>query len=689
MEGYEANRKARLEHDHQWWGESHVEPAEGNPDRQHIYAHNPTISDQEFGEVFQAFRKSITNPETGELDSLSVHLRPATPPLEKATKQLQGLKDQDVEMSDELEKEIIHQFTTNNGMVAALTEWCRNKLDVPVEHANQLMKMINRLNLEMAKQQRDLQFELDQTKTSLKESVEEAHNSKQNIATLEANLAKAKAESDVSGTLLKKSVEEFQDAKEELKEMTAFHDEVHRKLRAHAATWMATKNVYDKLSQDDQNARPEIKTLINKASLNWAELDSMYDRKWLPVAKALEQTDNRNGIGLLGLIEQKGEELRDKENEVGQLRETIAEQTTKLEQKDQEIERLKLKLHGMFSSKLSGIDTPEHSQYSSNTSMVSSFNSIQMEEEIKRLKQQNSGLQKMLADNSKGKDKDKDKDKASSSANTSLQDGDKLKEALEEIQNLRVQVQTQTGDIEKLNGIVNRKERVFEKQFGSPRQERNLYRNRLREVETAQFKTADKLILAIGKNDSASSIDRKMGLRDRINYLNLVCFFRTRNYIQLAIREGANRMANALLEDIEGWAKFCHKDFETMDPSVNILIEASIRILHDIRTIVTNDAEEDLKAAQESIQSARDVFQQYPIEGAFFQLDRLADQILQIAQEQAAESHTKKMRFIFADKLQVGRTRRTDIRSQVRNASGMKSAGFRLPGVHSPVSSGK
>ncbi|EKJ75290.1 hypothetical protein NXS19_003694 [Fusarium pseudograminearum] len=687
MEEYEANRKARLEHDHQWWGDTHVEPAEGNPDRQHIYAHNPTISDQEFGEVVQAFRKSITNTETGELDSLSVQLRPTTPPLERATKQLQGLKDQDVEMSDELEKEIIHQFTTNNGMVAALTEWCRDKLDVPVEHANQLMKMIHRLNLEMSKQQRDLQYELDQTKTSLKESVEEAYNSKQNIATLEADLAMAKAKNEVSGTLLEKSAEEFQDAEEEFKEMTAFHDEVHKKLRAHAATWMATKNVYDKLSQDDQNARPEIKTLINKTSLNWAELDSMYDRKWLPVAKALEQTDNRNGIGLLGLIEQKGEELRDKENEVDQLRGSIAEQTKKLEQKDQEIERLKLKLHEMFSSKLSGIDTPEHSQYSSNTSMASSFNSIQMEEEIKRLKQQNSGLQKMLANNSKGKDKDKDK--ASSSADTSPQDGNELKVALEEIQNLRAQVQTQTGDIEKLNGIVNRKERVFEKQFGSPRQESNLYRNRLKEVETAQFKTADKLILAIGKNDSASSIDRKMGLRDRINYLNLVCFFRTRNYIQLAIREGANRMANALLEDIEGWAKFCHKDFETMDPSVNILIEASIRILHDVRTIVANDTEEDLKAAQESIQAARDVFEQYPIEGAFFQLDRLADQILQIAQEQAAESHTKKMRFIFADKLHVGRTRRVDIRSKVRNASGMKSAGLRLPGVHSPVSSEK
>ncbi|CEI66924.1 hypothetical protein FVEN_g8572 [Fusarium venenatum] len=606
MEEYEANRQARLEHDKEWWGDRHAEPEKGDPDRQHIYAHNPPISNQEVQEALKAYRESIKNPETGVHDTQSVHLRPSTPPIEKAKRQLRVLKEQGVNVTLDLAKEVISHYTTNNGMVAALTEWCQNELHVPVEYANELLKGSDRLKLEMATQQRDLQYELDQTKEYLK------------------------------------------DAREDAQKMTVFHDTAFGKVKKHKVAWFRNKGIYDGLSGDDERASAQLQTLLNETTEYWRELDRMYDTDWPPTMEALEQGGNTGDMGLLSALEQRGRELKDKGNEIEELK-------RKLEEKEQVVEKLKLKLHetsSLSSSEVSGEDTSEHRRVSSVTSMAPSFNSIQMEEEMKRLKQENSDLQQKLAD-------------------TSKQNESKLQEASEETRNLRARVQTQKEDIKQLNNRIREKDREFTKNSNNIRQEGNLYRNRLKVFEVVQFRTADSLIAAIGKNDTPSYIQQKISLKDRINYLHLLFFIRIQNSIKLALLLNEKRMFESLLKDMKDWAEFCHKDFETMDPSVNIQIGTSIRVVDAITIVLTKKTEEEVKEALEIIRDGLDVFEQYNIELAFSQLYLHAQEIWERSEGgEGINSYTKRLRISIPGKRHLVEIARTPSKTQIRATLG-------------------
>ncbi|RGP72305.1 hypothetical protein FSPOR_2812 [Fusarium sporotrichioides] len=674
MEDYKAKREARLEHDQEWWGESHVEPDEGDPDRQHIYAHNPPISDQEFRETAQAFKESIKIPEKKKYDSQAVHLRSTTPPMERAKRALQGLKEQGVQVTPELVKEVTSHYTTNSGIVAALTEWCAGDQHVPVEHANEMQKRSDRLKLEMATQQRDLQDELYQTKKSLKESIKEANDSQQQIETLKADLENAQKQNEVAKICIEGSEKEYESAKKDVQNFTAFHDKAFRTVKKHSATWIATKKAYDELSQDDEKAVPAIRTLIDEITEHWKELDHMYDIEWPPMAKDLEQGE-ADGMGLLSLLEQRRKELKDKENEIERL-------NKELEEKDQVVEKLKLKIDetsSLSSSEVSGKDTPEHRRVSPITSTTPSSNSSQVEEEIKRLRRENSDLQQKLAGNGG------DKSNASSSTDTSLQDGNELQEALGEIRNLKAQVQMQTGNINQINNISREKDREFKKL----RQEGNLHRHRLKRFEGVHFKTTSSLVEAIGKYDTASYIEQTLGLRDRINYLNLACFFRTRSYILMAIRVGSNRMANILLKDIKGWAEFCRQDFETMDPSVNIQIETSIRILYAMRGVLTTETEKGVKEAQESIRTGLDVLKQYPDDLASSQLVRIANTILKRTEDGQGTGMYKGWLRIADRKFHVEKILKTSSKSKIRDTSDMTTDKFALPAFHNPDSPSK
>jgi hypothetical protein len=155
-------QKARLEHDQQWWGEQHPEPPLNHPDRQLMWARNDPISDEEFKDAVKGYNDHIINPETGEADPFGVHLRSSTPPMERVRKQIQRLKDDGQDVPTALVKEIFHHYTLNSGTFTALMEWSKDDKTIPVEIANEFVKMIDRLKLEMARQLRDVHKMLDE-----------------------------------------------------------------------------------------------------------------------------------------------------------------------------------------------------------------------------------------------------------------------------------------------------------------------------------------------------------------------------------------------------------------------------------------------------------------------------------------------------------------------------------------------
>ncbi|KAJ3519915.1 hypothetical protein NM208_g13935 [Fusarium decemcellulare] len=163
-DGYRLWKEARQEHDKDWWGSKHSLPATGESDRQFLFARNPLITEEEAKAAVNTFNNAIRDEETGELNPLGLHLRPSTPPMERAMKQIDGLKKQGYEVTPELKREIIENYARNSGLIPALHEWCKGKKDVPVAHVRELLAMIDRLKLEMASQLSDASIRYQELK---------------------------------------------------------------------------------------------------------------------------------------------------------------------------------------------------------------------------------------------------------------------------------------------------------------------------------------------------------------------------------------------------------------------------------------------------------------------------------------------------------------------------------------------
>ncbi|KAF9765138.1 hypothetical protein IL306_002614 [Fusarium sp. DS 682] len=216
-ETYKDYRQARKEYDHTWWGNTHGEPARGNPDRRFMFARNPPVSDQKIQDALQAYNVSIMDPATGELNPLGPHLRPTTPPMERAEKQIKGLQDQCVEVPPELVKEMIHHFTSNNGLHQALLEWCQGKKDVPVEYFNELIKRIDRLKLEASAQLRDVTEKLDRAiqERDARLVFQDSHGNKSLHSQKNDLLRQQNQKLIEENAALKKEVERLREEKEE------------------------------------------------------------------------------------------------------------------------------------------------------------------------------------------------------------------------------------------------------------------------------------------------------------------------------------------------------------------------------------------------------------------------------------------------------------------------------------------
>ncbi|KAL9568275.1 hypothetical protein ACKAV7_007661 [Fusarium commune] len=394
METYNNYRNKRKTKDHNWWGSKHHEPERGDPDREFQFARNMPVSNQEIKDVQQAYDAKILDPFTGKPDPLVPHLRPTTPPMEKAEKQIKGLEDQGVNVTPELREEVTHQFISNNGIHAALLIWCRNKKDVPVQYVNEFIKSMDRLKLEMATQQRDVTEKLGQ----------------------------------------------------------------------------AIKDCEEKESRCQQL-----------------------------------QTENSK-----------------LEMEVQRLK----EETEKLQQEEKE------------------------------------KTDIQNEPSAGRRCLQN-----------------------------------RVKELELQVQNLKEELRA-SNDGMRVQGKAN-------------------------------YTTVDSRIDAVRKENKGTDEEEAPNLVDRINYLNLVCFFRTRNYLQLPLREGDHTLARILLNDADKWVKSCKEYFETMDPGVNRQIEGSMLILHGMRKVLTTKDEGVLIEGINYVKHGRDELNKLPKSDSFAQLVQLADSILQ------------------------------------------------------------
>ncbi|WAO89388.1 Hypothetical protein NCS54_00677700 [Fusarium falciforme] len=193
---YRANQENRQRHNPDWWGTRHPYPDIGDPDREFIYARNVPISDEEVDDAVTAYNKVATNQGTEEFNTLGVSMRPTTPPMERAKKQVEGLVEQGCEVTAALRDEIYEKLTRDSGLIAALQEYCRNGDDVPNAHANELLKMVDRLKAlfaeEMAKSSRQLQDLSDNFDNYKKSKGEQVEMLEEKFSESETKLAEAK-----------------------------------------------------------------------------------------------------------------------------------------------------------------------------------------------------------------------------------------------------------------------------------------------------------------------------------------------------------------------------------------------------------------------------------------------------------------------------------------------------------------
>ncbi|ENH62589.1 hypothetical protein FOC1_g10012824 [Fusarium oxysporum f. sp. cubense race 1] len=202
----------------------------------------------------------------------------------------------------------------------------------------------------------------------------------------------------------------------------------------------------------------------------------------------------------------------------------------------------------------------------------------------------------------------------------------------------------------------------------------------------ANYITVDSLINAVRKENKGTDEEEAPNLVDRINYLNLVCFFRTRNYLQLALREGDHTLARILLNDADKWVKSCKEYFETMDPEVNRQIKGSILILHGMRKVLTTKDEGILIEGIKYVKHGRGELNKLPKSDSFAQLVQLADSILQATKYDEEQNSLGIKRLPFNPFGWKNKRQYAKIQGTIKDDPAMKAEALRLTGVHSPLS---
>ncbi|KAM0240837.1 hypothetical protein ACHAP5_007821 [Fusarium lateritium] len=877
-ERYLDHQKARLGHDKQWWGEQHPEPPINHPDRQFMWAWNNPIPDEEFKDAVKGYNDHVINPETGEAHPFGVHIRPSTPPLERARKQVQGLKDAGQEVPTELVKEIIHHYTLNSGTFAALMEWSKDEKTIPIEVANEFVKMIDRLKLEMAKQLRDVhkmldeanegKDELNKSKDTLKKFLKtrdlevarlenelrcggeithrrrksdaedqsislkapllreirdlrhkndeaikassdrdlesktaiEILKEKLEMAEVEVNILKTRldhgkyastnvlcrvtntraesqaaesafsermqfleSQAEVNRRCLEDAEKECnalrggcelerkgrEEAEGEIEKYKHFHQEIYKQLDMHAKTWALTEEAVDSLPSEDEKATEEARQMIREASKHWGQLKKNYETDWPPNKKSMEGGKlGRDWIVLKSLkmsedaLEASLERnFRNRDRFNQQLRE-IEDEKVKLEEAqkvpipDSSSEEEEEEEKEFDESHAVPPDTGFQIPRTPVTDWVNSLGQDSLSPtaakgwldlEIQRLEQIKIDLGKDIAEkDEKVKQLERDIDAKGETqaeimrlrdhvSNFSENIGEKneeieaLEKALqackdaeeankkpgrspeeerapkpdnERTTELEAQLKTLEEEAEMSNNL---KKQLHELRAQVKYLESEVVNNRdaITAMERVNYTTADSLVNAVRSFDS---VDR-LSLMDRINYLNLLCFFRTRNYIQLALRQGANTLANIMLTDTMKWVEFCSEDFKRMDPSVSGQIDASMRVLHGVRRIFTAKGQESMDEARRHVMAGRRRLTKLEHSAAFEQLVKLADNIIRTTQDTEGNAlYGRTLRFKAHTGFRLERQMKTEKAQNILKGDAAMKAGALRTGFHSPFS---
>ncbi|KAH7193027.1 uncharacterized protein B0J16DRAFT_395084 [Fusarium flagelliforme] len=673
---YEANREDRVQKPPGWFKEQHPVPPAGDSNRQHLYAHNPPISDDEFTETLDAFNNSITNAETGERDSLATHQRPCTPPIERARKQVQSLEEQGVQFTEDLEKDIIDNMIHNMGLVPALTEWCGNEADIPVEYANELLQEIDRLKLEMAKQQRDLHGKLSSQMKSIedyqsqkKELVEKADVNNKLEGLDDSSIPSSEPSFEIPRTppgtegltpaSSRSTLAEMRGSKNLQQQVSDLQQKLDEARKDNERLQESNGSVSDK---DSTKSRPEKDDKINtlekeneglKAKLEGRMKEMNELRQKIAKLQQIEghqdqsdemeasDTDSESSSSeeINDLKEKLEEKIQDQKREVGKneaLTRRIAYLQINARHFDRQAQLQRNKLEELEASKTE--------------SVKSSAEKIKdLEEKIEDLKKKNKDLEEKNED---------------------------LEEKSEDLEEkLKEKIQDQKRGTDKNEALTRR---IAELQINARHFDRQAQaqRNRLEELERVNFTTADRLIEALSSEKEEFNGKNGMSLVDRINYLNMATFIRTCNYMQLAIREKSLPMANVLLNDAEKWFSFCKEDLTKMEPSVRIQMQASMHILNGARRAMIPRNPEITRAGRESAQHGLEYLKRYPEGPAFGQLRRLAKTVI----ERTSDEKPFYKRGLF-DKKRA--------QDKIRDDPSMKASELRRAGLHSPLSPSK
>ncbi|KAF4949752.1 hypothetical protein FGADI_8690 [Fusarium gaditjirri] len=575
-ETYTNYRNKRRTKDHTWWGSKHHEPERGDPDREFQFTRNMPASNQEIKDAQQAYYAKTIDPFTTKSDPLGPHLRPTTPPMEKAEKQIKGLEDQGVNVTPELREEVIHQFISNNGIHAALLIWCRNKKDVPVQHVNAFIKSMDRLKLEMATQQRDVTEKLGQ-------AIKDCEVKESRCQQLQTENSKLKIEAQ----RLREETEKLQQEKKERAVIQNDHSGTKQDVRRLSLYTIMTagseaeeKNSYledSSIQYNEHSIPPPATVQLPRTPLTPVREDSKSSQS-SPLSPVTKE-----------ILDRKVPEAEsERDTFLDQLR-SEQQTTRKLSSKIKELEK---KLW------------PVKDARSHTTQDDACRNRVnELELQVRNLKEE------LRASN----------------------DG------------IRVQRQ-------------------------------------------ANYTTADSLINAIRKENKGTNEEEAPNLVDRINYLNLVCFFRTRNYLQLALREGDHTLARILLNDADKWAKSCKEYFETMDPDVNRQIEGSMVILHGMRKVLTTEDEDVLIEGIKYVKHGHGELNKLPKSDSFAQLVQLADSILQATKYDEEKNSLGIKRLPFNPFGRKNKRQYAKIQGTIKDDPAMKAEALRVMGIHSPLS---
>ncbi|KAM5352192.1 hypothetical protein ACJ41O_004915 [Fusarium nematophilum] len=808
---YDQWRTDRLAHDSNWWGGRHPLPHPGDPDHQFLFARNKRMTAEEVAEAVNAFDRVAYDPQAGYNDPLRVGLRSSTPPLERAEKQIQGLEEQGVDVTPELKKEIYDNFTSNCGLIPALKEWCRDKDHVPVEHVNELLKMIARLELKFATLQRDFARERENLRNSSDDSRDgpgggpggggprdgsgddseggpgddqgqwrqKYEDLKDKYDNLKKDKTGADEELDEAGqetrevgrdtqqpaelqqenSRLQAQVDELTQQKTELERSFAGHQEralsdddlevisqagdspdshnpqeealkaarlatekaererdQYRNLHANfyhevakvAKTWEDANDAVDRLSDEGRDEIPEnARSLLTKAAQDWQELQENYEKQRPPGLASFET--GQAGSDFIQLAPSERHEERRSDTGDGSRATAGAPQPGS---GSQESGSLGDSSQTEFSNESTGAN--EFDDFGLTSILPSSPASVvgtkqQLQEQVHDHRQKNEELTKAC------EKYEQDVKRLSEDNETLSRIRDEMGGELERLQRENQELEPLRARGEELENV--RVILVSLKKGRETDQETVERLQRLGNDSQVNYKKPGDLIKAIkragmhpkGDATGNSNLEAEGGhpkadvevgpeptLKDRINYLNLASFLRTRNYIQLALREGSSRLANILFHDARNWMRHCEHELAAMDPSVVKLIRGSMKVLDGVRIIMTTSDGDTVSKGLEKVEEGRAQLEGEENEDLLQPL-ALSRQLLLWANGFNTEGGggRKKRIKLFGCKLsykkavhfQVGKKDRIEeLQGRFRDDEVVKANRLRVSGFHSPTS---